>query len=154
MENWQYRIVAQSTPARLEQVGPLIPGAWSRHDDELGREFCGEFLLDTGAYGAMIDLEVAQSLRLSLNGTREVHGIHGYGRLHEFRGRIALPARDPAGSRTLFTAVIECVGVPSLSDKSREHGVEVIGILGRRFLRRALLQIDGLSGRVELQIGD
>jgi predicted aspartyl protease len=136
----------------LEQVGPLIPGSWSRHDDELGREARGEFLIDTGAYGTMIDLEVAEELQLSLQGTREVHGIHGYGRLQQFVGRISLPALDDGGSRTVFTEVIECVGVPSLREKNLEHGVEVIGILGRLFLRVAQLRVDGLTGRIELHI--
>jgi hypothetical protein len=149
----RYRIVAQVNSRVLAQVGPLIPGAWSRHDDELGREARGEFLIDTGAYGAMIDLEVAELLQLPLQGSREVHGIHGYGRLQQFLGRVSLPALDDGGSRTVFTAVVECVAVPSLSAKNREHGVEVIGILGRMFLRGARLTIDGVSGRVELEIG-
>lgn|GEM_PF-1197274 len=149
----RYRIVAQATTQRVEQVGPLISGSWSRHDDELGREARGELLIDTGAYGAMIDLEVAELLQLPLQGSREVHGIHGYGRLQQFSARISLPALDDDGSRTVFTAVVECVAVPSLSAKNREHGVEVIGILGRMFLRGARLTIDGLSGRVELEIG-
>ena len=35
---------------------------------------------------------------------------------------------------------------------SRDHGVEVIGILGRMFLRCANLRIDGLTARIELRI--
>lgn len=150
--HWRYRLISETTAQRLETVGPLIPGAWSRHDDELGREARGELLIDTGAYGAMIDLEVAEELQLSLRGMREVHGIHGYGTLRQFVGRISLPALDDGGGQTNFTDVIECVGVPSLRDKNRQHGVEVIGILGRLFLRSANLQIDGLTGRIELRI--
>lgn len=149
----RYRIASQSSSQCLEQVGPLIPGSWSRHDDELGREVRGEFLIDTGAYGAMIDLEIAESLLLSLQGSREVHGIHGYGRLQQFLGRVSLPALDEGGKSTLFTTVVECVAVPSLGDKNREHGVEIIGILGRKFLRGSRLTIDGVRGRVELEIG-
>ncbi len=149
----RYVITADSSSDQITQVGPLIPGSWSRHDDELGREVRGKFLIDTGAYGAMIDLEIAESLLLSLQGSREVHGIHGYGRLQQFFARISLPAIDDGGSRTVFTATIECVAVPSLSAKNREHGVEVIGILGRTFLRGSRLTIDGVSGRVELEIG-
>ena len=149
----RYVITVDSPPERISQVGPLIPGAWSRHDDELGREARGEFLLDTGAYGAMIDLHVAELLQLPLQGSREVHGIHGYGWLQQFVGRVALSALDDGGKSTLFTTVIECVAVPSLSAKNREHGVEVIGILGRMFLRDARLTIDGISGRVEIEIG-
>jgi hypothetical protein len=147
-----YRIVAQVNSRVLAQVGPLIPGALSRHDDELGRGASGEFLLDTGAYGAMIDLDVAELLQLPLQGSREVHGIHGYGWLQQFIGRVSLPALDDGGKSTLFTTVVECVAVPSLSAKNREHGVEVIGILGRMFLRGSRLTIDGISGRVELEI--
>jgi hypothetical protein len=148
----RYRIVVQSSTQGMEQVGPLIPGAWSRHDDELGREARGEFLIDTGAYGAMIDLDVAELLQLPLQGSREVHGIHGYGRLRQFFARISLPALDEEGSRTVFTTKLECVAVQSLGAKNREHGVEVIGILGRMFLRGSRLSIDGVSGRVDLEI--
>lgn len=100
----------------------------------------------------MIDLDVAESLQLRLQGSREVHGIHGYGWLQQFLGRVSLPALDDSGKSTLFTTVVECVAVPSLSAKNREHGVEVIGILGRMFLRGARLTIDGISGRVEIEI--
>jgi len=100
----------------------------------------------------MIDLEAAELLQLPLQGSREVHGIHGYGRLQQFLGRVSLPALDESGQSTLFTAVIECVAVPLLSAKNREHGVEVIGILGRMFLRGSRLTIDGVSGTVELEI--
>ena len=149
----RHRIVVQLSSERLEQVGPLIPGSWSRHDDELGREVRGEFLIDTGASGAMIDLDVAELLQLPLQGSREVHGIHGYGRLQQFFARISLPALDDGDRRTVFTRTLECVAVPSLSAKNREHGVEVIGIIGRMFLRGSRLTIDGVGGRIELEIG-
>lgn len=152
MADWRYRIDVASTAPRLESVGPLVPGAWSRQSDELGREIRGEFLIDTGAYGAMIDLEIAEALQLTLHGTREVHGIHGYGRLHQYLGRVFLPAFDAEGRRTVFAAVIECVGVPSLRDKNREHGSDVVGILGRMFLGNSRLTIDGATGRIELEI--
>jgi len=148
----RYRIVAQVNSRILAQVGPLIPGAWSRHDDELGREARGKFLLDTGAYGAMIDLAVAESLQLPLQGNREVHGIHGYGWLQQFLGRVSLPALDEGGKSTFYTTVVECVAVPSLSAKNRGHDVEVIGILGRMFLRDSRLTVDGIGGRVEIEI--
>ena len=147
-----YSVCVQSTPQRLEQVGPLIPGWFSRHDDELGRRMPGEFLLDTGAYGAMIDADVAAALQLTVRGTREVHGIHGYGVLQVYLVRLALAAKDPEGKECLFEQVIECVGVPALMQKSRENHAQVIGILGRMFLRSALLHIDGSTGTISLVI--
>jgi hypothetical protein len=148
----KYVITVESILGRLTDVGPLIPGSWRRQHEELGGEIAGEFLIDTGAYGAMIDLDVAEVLRLSPQGTRDVHGIHGYGRLQQYLGRVSLPARDTQGKPAVFTEVIECVGVPSLRDKNREHGADVIGILGRMFLRNSRLTLDSVSGRVELQI--
>jgi hypothetical protein len=65
---------------------------------------------------------------------------------------VSLPALDAEGRRTFYSAVIECVGVLSLRDKNREHGADVIGILGRMFLRNARFSIDGVTGNVELQI--
>lgn len=152
MVNGSYRILVETTRGRLEQVGPLIPGAWGRHHDELGREIRGYFLIDTGAYGAMIDLDMAEMLGLSPQGTREVHGIHGYGLLQQYSARVSIPALDGDDRPTLFSALIECVGVPSLRDKNRQHGVDIIGILGRAFLASSRFTVDSILAQVELQI--
>lgn len=154
MAERRYRIQADSTPERLNLLGPLIPGAWGRYDDELNREIRGDFLLDTGAYGAMIDLEVAELLCLPREGTREIHGIHGYGVLQQFVAKVILPAKDPDGRECFFEQVMECAGVPALSEKSREQNANVIGILGRVFLRDTRLEFDCSNGRVVLLIGN
>lgn len=148
----KYLIQVDSTPERLLEAGPLVPGGWSREHDDLGREMRGEFLIDTGAYGAMIDLAVAEMLQLAPLGTRAVHGIHGYGSLQLYLGRVSLPALGPDGKPSLYSTVLECVGVPSLREKSFEQRSDVIGILGRRFLRNASLTVDHLSGKLELAI--
>ncbi len=148
-----HRITVEEPPERLKSIGPLIPGSWSRHDDELGREARGEFLIDTGAYGAMIDDDVAVSLQLRQQGTREIHGIHGYGTLQQYLARVRLPAKTASGADSYFEQVMECVGVPALLEKSREQNANVIGILGRAFLKAAYLEIDSKTGRIVLQIG-
>ena len=112
----------------------------------------GEFLLDTGAYGAMIDLDVAMELHLADRGMREIHGIHGYGALGQYLAKLILPAKDADGGSCLFEEVMECVAVPGLAEKSRENEAQVIGILGRIFLQSTLLEIDGASGRISLFI--
>ena len=145
-----YRITVEEAPERLKSIGPLIPGSWSRHDDELGREARGEFLIDTGAYGAMIDDDVAVSLQLRQQGTREIHGIHGYGTLQQYLARVRLPAKTASGADSYFEQVMECVGVPALLEKSREQNAHVIGILGRAFLQTACLEIDSKIGRIVL----
>ena len=148
-----YRITVEEVPERLKSIGPLIPGSCSRHDDELGREARGEFLIDTGAYGAMIDDDVAVSLQLRQQGTREIHGIHGYGTLQQYLARVRLPAKTASAADSYFEQVMECIGVPALLEKSREQNAHVIGILGRAFLQAAYLEIDSKTGRIVLQIG-
>jgi hypothetical protein len=148
MEKFIIRI--DSKPERLVEAGPLVRGSWSREHDDLGREIKGEFLIDTGAYGAMIDLAVAEMLQLTPLGTRTVHGIHGYGTLQLYMGRVSMPAVDEAGNSALYSTVIDCVGVPALREKSFEHRADVIGILGRLFLRQARITVDHVSGKLEL----
>jgi hypothetical protein len=154
MGNEIWRISVQTPRDRLNRIGPLIPGSWSRHDDEIGRRMPGEFLIDTGAYGAMIDLDVAGSLDLAVRGMREVHGIHGYGVLQQYLARLILPAKNVEGQDCLFEQVMECVAVPGLTEKSRENDAQLIGILGRLFLQSAHLEIDGRTGRIALLIHD
>jgi hypothetical protein len=150
MEKYIVRI--DNNPERLVEAGPLVQGSWSREHDDLGREIRGEFLIDTGAYGAMIDHAVAEMLGLWPRGSRAVHGIHGYGTLQLYLGRVSLPAVDDAGNAAIYSTVLECVGVPALREKSFEHRSDVIGILGRVFLRSASVTVDNLSGKLELTI--
>src|SRR5882762_9529700 len=121
MENRSYRIEVVTNRERLKLIGPLIPGAWSPHDDELGREVRGEFLIDTGAYGAMIDDDVAVSLQLRQQGTREIHGIHGYGTLQQYLARVRMPAKTVSGADSDFEEVMEGGRVPALLEKRREQ---------------------------------
>ena len=65
-----------------------------------------------------------------------------------FRHRIRI------GGDCKFTKIIECIGVPSLTEKNREHGVTVIGIIGRQFLQNVHLEIDGATGKLKLLITD
>jgi hypothetical protein len=102
----------------------------------------------------MIDVEVADRLGLPVLGTKEIHGIHGYGSVSCYQAKLVLPAKDPIGEDCTFTTIIECIGVPSLTEKNREHGVSVIGIIGRQFLQNVHLEIDGATGTLKLLITD
>ena len=155
MSGRQYTISINLAPERLLYAGPLIPGAWRRtRDEEEVGSVGGEILIDTGAFGAMIDDDVADHLRLPIRGTKEIHGIHGYGTVRCYQAKLVLPAQDPIGEDCEFTTIIECIGVPSLAEKNREHGVNVIGIIGRQFLQDAYLEIDGATGRLKLLVSD
>jgi predicted aspartyl protease len=155
MSGRQYTISINLAPERLLYAGPLIPGAWRnlRDQAEAGK-IGGEVLIDTGAFGAMIDVDVADRLRLPVLGTKEIHGIHGYGTVRCYQAKLVLPAQDSIGEDREFTTIIECIGVPSLTEKNREHGVNVIGIIGRQFLQNVHLEIDGTAGRLKLLVSD
>ena len=155
MAGRQYANAINLAPERLLYAGPLISGSWrhSRDQAEPGK-IGGEVLIDTGAFGAMIDVDVAHRLRLPVLGTKEIHGIHGYGTVSCYQAKLALPAKDPNGEDCTFTTIIECIGVPSLTEKNREHGVNVIGIIGRQFLQNVYLEIDGSTGELKLLITD
>ena len=151
----RYTISINLAPERLLYAGPLIPGAW-RHprDQEEAGSVGGEILVDTGAFGAMIDVDAAGRLRLPIFGTKENHGIHGYGSVSCYQAKHVLTAKDPMGEDCKFIKIIECIGVPSLTEKNREHGVKVIGIIGRQFLQDVHLEIDGATGKLKLLVSD
>jgi hypothetical protein len=44
--------------------------------------------------------------------------------------------------------------VPSLIEKNQEHGANLIGIVGRRFLQHVHLEIDGATGKLKLLLSD
>lgn len=150
----KYIIRGAGDPGRLVEAGPLVRGSWCRDRDDLGREIAGEFLLDTGSSGAMIDLGAAEMLGLFPRGAKSVHGIHGYGSLQLYLARVVLPALSDDGRATFYSAALECVGVPSLRERNSEHRADVIGILGRQFLRHGRVTIDHLSGQFELVLVD
>ena len=155
MAGRQYTISIKLAPERLLYVGPLIPGAWRHARDQAEADsVSGEILVDTGAFGAMIDVEVAHRLGLPIRGTKEIHGIHGYGTVSCYQAKLVLPAKDPIGEDCRFIKIIECIGVPSLTEKNREHGVNVIGMIGRQFLQNVRLEIDGASGKLKLLVTD
>jgi predicted aspartyl protease len=150
-----YTISADAAPERLLVAGPLIPGYWSHPQIEgSAGAVGGEILIDTGAFGAMIDLEVADRLSLPMLGVKEIHGIHGYGTVRCYQAKLVLPAKDPIGEDYKFIKMIDCVGVPSLTEKNKEHDVNLIGILGRKFLQFAHLEIDGATGKLKLLLSD
>lgn len=150
----RYRISLDPGTERLFSAGPLIPGSWSHpRNEENGRAIEGHLLVDTGAYGAMIDLDVANALALPSRGVQEIHGIHGYGTLGRYQAKLTLPARDDIEGRERdFMTAMDCVAVPALVEKNREHGIKLIGILGRVFLKFARIEIDFTSGKLNLLI--
>jgi len=149
-----FHIATSSDPQHLRRVGPLVPGAWADPaKDPLVDKIEGNFLIDTGAGGILIDADVASDLQLTAGGAGNLHGIGGHHDLSKYSARLLLPATDSAGE-VMFSVLVDCFAAPGLRRKHQEFGVDVIGLLGRLFLQFVRLEVDGCSGKVSLHIDD
>ena len=95
-------------------------------------------LIDTGADGECIDVELAESLGLAPSERGRISGIGGQHEATIYTARIYVPALD----RLLFQRF---AGV-KLREGDQWHRV----ILGRAFLRRYRMIYDGGTGAVEI----
>ena len=111
MTNRYHTIAATVSPDKLTQVGPLVAGGWARPDDDLGREIRGMFLIDTGAYGAMTSMSQS-CCTCPCACAKEIHGIHFYGQLQEYRAQFFLRTQDSEGHASTYMTAMDCVGVP------------------------------------------
>ena len=155
MRQWNYEILAATSPPQWRKLGSLVPGAWVHPDaPDQSRQVRGLLLVDTGAAGVVIDESLAVQLRLSHEGTTNVHGAHGSGELKTYLAKLLLPARDSAGSDVLFACPIVCTGTPQLLQRHQKLGAEVIGILGRLFLQFCSIEVDGMTGETRVRIDE
>lgn len=150
---WDQQINVEMAPRLLLRSGPLIPGAW-QHPEFQGPVIEGEFLLDTGSGGAMIDNSVAERLGLPALRKTSVWGAHGRGSLTKYNVCMLLTARQKNGGATRLRMPIECAGAPGLTEGHSKHGTNVIGVIGRNLLQFCDLRINGLTGRISLEIDD
>ena len=100
----------------------------------------GWFILDSGAGGMAIDPEVAKSLGANLFGELNLGGIggvvrSGYFELHDF-------SLGPVTVKSLNFISVD------LKQFSKFFGVDLAGIVGYDFFRRAVMEIDVASGRI------
>ena len=153
MEIWPCQITVQAPPDHLRKHGPLVPGWWaSPNTGGSVHASDGNLLLDTGASGMMIDEGIAAGLNLPMLDEKKSHGIHGHGTSRRYIATLFLPVLDGSGGNLALGIPVECSAVPQLSERYSRDGLSVVGILGRNFLQFCMLEINGLSGRIVVQI--
>jgi len=95
-------------------------------------------LIDTGAGESCIDEDLAQQLQLPLINQVQTSGVHGPGQLNVYLAYIAIPALNTTQAGAFVGAKLTAGG--------QIHQA----LIGRTFLKDALLVYDGRSGSVKI----
>ena len=156
----------------LENVGLLVVAEWcvpKSLADQLTAEgktvpppVVGHVLVDTGARKTGIAQHTAETLGLTSIGTASSFGAHGAQESLRYRANFTLRIVDPTSGKALEVTFEdhEVLGIPKMKESFDQFGLRdqtgnllnVIGILGREFLRHARLVYDGPRGIVEFEI--
>jgi hypothetical protein len=156
----------------LEHVGPLVVAEWSVPKslaDQLVAEgkpvpppVVGHVLVDTGARKTGIAQHTAEMLSLTSIGTASSFGAHGPQESVRYCADFTLRIIDlPTGKALAVTFEDhEVLGIPKMKESFDQFGLRdpsgnllnVIGILGREFLRHTKLTYNGPAGTVEFEI--
>lgn len=116
----------------------------------------GAILLDTGADGTSISADVANELGLTPTRMARGFGAGGEHHLPVFLATIGLNIEDPvSGKGTSIAWEQEALGIPSLGAgrrvKCNGEDLEIVGLLGRDFLRACRFVYDGTAGTMEFE---
>jgi hypothetical protein len=155
----------------LEQLGPLVLAEWSvprSLADQLTLEgkpvpssVMGHVLVDTGAGKTGIAQHTAEELHLTPLGTASSFGAHGEQESTRYCANFTLRIADPAGKMlSISFEDHEVLGIPKMKESFDRFGIRdqtgkllnVIGVLGREFLRHAKLVYDGPRGTIDFEI--
>lgn len=138
---WLPQAYAQSRAAAGETIPPPKTGA---------------ILIDTGADGTAISASVARELGLRPTRIQQGFGAGGEHQLPVFLATIELEITDPSGASTKIGWEQEALGIPSLGAGRRVicdgESMEIIGLLGRDFLRFCRVVYDGAEGTLEFEL--
>lgn len=149
------RIFAEVSPDELLHRGPMIRGSWAFPGaGQQGTVVSGLFLVDTGSADIAVCESVATSLRLPKAGSMEAHGLSGRAQLNRYSAVLQVPATGPNGENVIFATPMECAGIPGLVENHKQYGLNVIGVIGRRFLYFVNLQVNGQTGALTLDISE
>lgn len=151
---WPCVVSATQDPVSLLRFGPLIEGAFSAVDAEAAQRVHCQLLIDTGADGFVIDQDLAVALGLPVHREQSAFGLHGEAAVRKYMAAVLLPVVTAGGEAIAFRVPVECTGSPGLTAFYRSHGLHVQGLIGRNFLQFCSLSIDGVSGKVQISIGE
>lgn len=156
-----------SSPRLLEMVGPMLRATWSippkieaayqmtRRNPPPPVE--GYVLIDTGAVRTSIAQAAVDELGLESATWERAHGTGGDHQATIYLAQLSLALASDEENDTYMSAVVPAMAVPGLSGslELREDDGEpaqVIGLLGRDFLRNVVLTYDGPSGRFRIEV--
>jgi hypothetical protein len=161
--------VHYASPRDLQLVGPLVWVAWSVPESlarrllEAGRAVpapvSGRLLVDTGASATAISVEAAQELGLQPVDVGHTYGAHGLQQNPIYEAHLSMSIAGPGGESGV-EADLRVSGIREMEAMFQKLGVRtggqdggrLVGLLGRDFLRHAVLTYDGTYGVVTLKI--
>lgn len=156
-------------PDVMVGLGPMAAAVWSVPSQRVAAltaegkaippPVTGHLLVDTGATGTCIALHAAEQLGLKPHATTPNHGAHGEHESQIFLVHFSLAIRDGNGP---LLAIEREMSVPAIPDMQLAYAklqvqmngqpLNVIGVLGRDFLRHARMTYDGPRGIVEIEM--
>lgn len=163
--------VSQNFKARTDLVkfGPLIKAQWQVDPDTqkeltlrgwpIPKPVEGYMLVDTGAYSTVIDSDVAKEMGLVPTGRETISGIGGEGLTYKYLAQIFLFVGDVHGAGVAISLHNEFVSgnirkLHEMRKLTEPDGtpIQVIGLLGRDFLKFATLTYKGSDGSWDMHI--
>ena len=163
--------VRYATPDALQVVGPLVKGVWSVPGALASRLIAagrpvpppvvGRLLVDTGATVTSISLDVSTQLGLQQIDVGQSYGAHGLQANRIFHAHLTIGIGvEGSDVRTEIRSDLRVAGIPEMNSLFQKMGVmdgnqdggELIGLLGRDFLKHAILTYDGPRGVVRVQV--
>jgi Aspartyl protease len=163
----QTRTIQRYGPEFLQRCGPMMVGSWwlpqalaqvrAASGKSIPPPKKGAILIDTGADGTCISESVARGLGLHPTRSQRGYGAGGEHQLPVFLAAIEIEIKDPASNRaTRIGWEQEALGIPSLGAARKVNcdgvDLEIIGLLGRDFLRFCRVVYDGPAGTIEFEL--
>ncbi len=155
-----------NTPDVLERFGATLAATWRVPDAIAGSlrtsalpvpaPIAGHLLVDTGATGTCVALDVAEELGLIPVNIRQSYGVGGLHQNNVYAITLDLSFGTPGGVIHTLSATIEALGVPELGKHAKELRVDgapirMTGLLGRDVMRFATIKYCGRTGKVDYE---
>ena len=155
----------------LGNIGPLIRAEWHvpaelantlrRQLKKVPKPVTGYMLIDTGAGATAIAEHAAQQLELNVIGMTPNFGVAGLQSLNRYYARFAMLIAGRRPPTKVITREFSVCGTKELDKYSEQltnlglpgykHPINLIGLLGRDFLRSARLTYDGPAKTFKLE---
>jgi len=156
-----------ANPNQLESLGPLIRGSWAVPAKSLPLNpylrarfpgpVHGYLAIDTGSNRTWMGQAVVEALDLSACSEETAHGSAGVHRTPIYLAELVVPFAGDETRDASLTAVLPVAAVPRLDEmmplQTDDPNGQLIGLLGRDFLRHVRFTYDGPGGSFSLKLG-